>query len=267
MHEIFPFGATFPTVSDLFGRSPPFEHGGGDSNSRKMRVPPPSPGQKAYLLALGRGEQSEHSDLEDDGDNMGTIERERAKVLPEELRKRFDSCQAGGKAVHEYCFSKNKSCVQHDRTRGSTYAVFVCPFRFRTDTVKGKPARKQALDAELHGTEEEHEETERLCTEGDQETSEEAKIICPFCLVLRKRMAGEHIIWELEEEGCEPDHDGERCPSKHSTPPWVLDSHPVFLAEMMKLKSELRTMSQEDRTCACIGGGWDNQIECHSETA
>ncbi len=46
-----------------------------------MLVPPSSPGQKAYLLALGRCEQSEHSDSEEEGDDIGTTESERAKVL------------------------------------------------------------------------------------------------------------------------------------------------------------------------------------------
>ncbi len=89
---------------------------------------------------------------------------------------------------------------------------------------------------------------ERVDTECWLEPSEEAKIFCPFRLVLRKRKAGKEMVWEFEEEGCEPDHNSlrELCPSQHKTPPWVLDNYPVFLAEMMNILAEMMKILEED---------------------
>ncbi len=59
-----------------------------------MRVHPPSLCQKASLLAVGRGERSELSDLETDGNDLGTSEREHAKdawALNSPLRKALAS--------------------------------------------------------------------------------------------------------------------------------------------------------------------------------
>lgn len=198
-----------------------------------MRPPPPSPGQKAYLLALGKDDSDEESDSECDSEAIaGTA----GSLLPDELRKRFDSRARGVTAAKDFCFKHQKSCVQREKNRGGNIAVLTCPFRHDTQAKAG--GWKKKLDTERE--EEEDLEPEEDITADSAERGE-PDLVCPFRLVLRCRQAGKQEFWEFDEKECEHEHDKERCPVLHKTPSWVLDQHPVFRAEMAKPKASRRT--------------------------
>ncbi len=136
---------------------------------------------------------------------------------------------------------------------GRTLCGVIRPCSLRTERVMG--LKKPTLEAELHLAPSETMRKQRERTgkgreirgvlkhsrrpsqttagypvEGGEEASEAAKIICLLCLVLRKRLAGERVVWEVEEEGGKPDHEGEQSPYTHETSLWALEDHPVLWA-------------------------------------
>eukprot|EP00961_Rhodomonas_salina_P009185 125052-Rhodomonas_salina.1 len=208
-----------------------------------MKVPPPSPGQKAYILALGKDVPAEESEIESETEEIENTEGQQHLLLPGKLLVRFDSrdALAGRKALEDYCFEQSKSCVQRRDTstscRGGTIAVFTCPYCYDTRAKAGAWRRKRERE------EEDDEDTHTQEAEGqgnDGDGPAEENIVCPFCMVLRRKSANKRVYWEFDEAGCEHEHDREECPAQHKTPTLVIDEHPVFLAEMAKAKEKRR---------------------------
>ena len=70
--------------------------------------------------------------------------------------------------------------------------------------------------------------------------SKAPKIICPFSVLLIKRCNSDGEYWEFDEKTAVIQHDMVSCPCKHFSPFWMVDQHPIWLAEMMKEKKARR---------------------------
>jgi hypothetical protein len=191
-----------------------------------LKAPPPSPHQKALCKALGIPDESEDEEevpnLLHWGGWTGEGGQEQ-QMLPEELRKRCETRQAARRMVEQFCHSMGKSCVDWSVSgehRGSKKAVLVCPFRHHADNDKSK--KRMEEESQSAEAREENMSTRIL------------EILCPFHVVVRQRQVGGKWFWEVDENGCQPFHNAEQCPSRHVSPSWMIDDHPLFLEEMMK---------------------------------
>mmetsp|Transcript_37411 Transcript_37411/g.88465 ORF Transcript_37411/g.88465 Transcript_37411/m.88465 type:complete len:414 (+) Transcript_37411:51-1292(+) len=191
------------------------------------------PHQKAF----GSADDSDDENQKPDQCNWGTSSSIAgtgvAGVLPEELRKRFpdhkDGRESVKKAIQEFCQKHSKSCSVIDKGCSKT-VIFQCPFRHSVDDLK----RKWKSKRQIHRP---GAPAARTATE-EENDGENREIVCPFHLIARFRSRGDLFFWEVDEEGAEPWHDGERCPSTHISPGWMISQHPEFLTAMMKAKKD-----------------------------
>ena len=194
--------------------------------------------QRAFFHVFGHADDSAGEDEDADTLDWGSRSTtSKPQLLPEKLRKRFFGKKEGRqelrKAIDLFCHQHCKSCVIRESGSHSTIIV-QCPYRHDPDKIKNSWNSKRHITRP--GAPPVAEESHEVENSGKDESKPD--VICPFRLVGRCHKSGPVYYWVVEEDGAQPWHDGERCPSTHFSPGWMIQDHPTFQGEMMKPRKQ-----------------------------